>query len=102
MAIIAETKREREILESVTEVLKNELNPQCIYLFGSRVKGTSGRYSDFDIWVDCMEPGFEVKKGLLEKIEKISGLYTVDVVFNNNDTEFNNIVKQTGVKVYEK
>lgn len=103
MAVKTETDREKEVLNGIIDVLKREIDPVSIYVFGSRAKGLSEYYSDFDIWVDSPEPSNTVKNRIAEEIEKFSGLYTVDVVFRNpEDAGFENMARRTGVVVYEK
>ncbi len=93
--------REKEILESVIGVLKRELNPPRIILFGSRAKGNNGERADFDFAVEVKRPNISVQRKIAEEIEKISGLYKVDVVYMLSvDDEFREIIEKTGRVVY--
>lgn len=93
--------REKEILESVVEILKRELNPPRIILFGSRAKGNNGEHADFDFAVEVKRPNVSVQRKIAEEIEEISGLYKIDVVYMLSvDDEFREIIEKTGRVVY--
>ena len=97
------TERENEILREVVKILKTELKPSRIILFGSRAKGKSRKSSDFDLAVDRKRPSFNLERKIEERIEAMSGLYGVDVVYLNSvDKDFREIVLETGKVVYEK
>ncbi len=66
-------------LYNIVEELKKS-EPKSIILFGSRARGDFSKYSDIDIAVD-LDLSFREKRKLKEKIEAISGLYSVDLVF---------------------
>jgi len=97
------SEREKEILANSLRIIKEELNPERIFLFGSRAKGTSSTNSDFDFAVDMKEPDFNSKNKLEEKLEGISGLYKIDLVFLDSiEEEFKNIIINSGEIVYER
>ncbi len=91
--------RVEEIILEVTELCRKHSAKQVI-LFGSRAKGTARERSDIDIAVS----GAEDFDGLVEEIEELPTLYTVDVV--DLDTCGNTLLKediaQYGRKIYEK
>lgn len=96
------TPREHEIMTGVIDILKKELSPQKIILFGSRAKGTNQIYSDFDFAVDSSRPDMKKSDHLEQKIEKIAGLYSVDIVYLDEVKQgFKDIVLSTGKVVYE-
>ena len=66
-------------LQNIVEELKKS-NPKSIILFGSRARGDFNKNSDIDIAVD-INLSFRGKRKLKEKIDAISGLYSVDLVF---------------------
>ena len=68
-----------EKISKIVEVIK-EYNPKSIYLFGSRARGDNLKTSDIDIAVD-LKLDFREKRKLKEKIDKVAGLYSVDLVF---------------------
>ena len=88
-------------IELIVNELKN-YNPRKIILFGSRAKGTYKKGSDIDIAVD-IDLDFREKRKLKEKIDTLSGLYTVDLIFLPEVGEdFKKRVLKEGVILYEK
>ena len=95
--------REKEITRGAIDVLVREIMPSKIILFGSRAKGENGTHADFDFAVDSPKPDISVERKIREKIEDISGLYKIDVVYLNDvDAEFKKIILKTGKVVYER
>ncbi|QCI27601.1 type VII toxin-antitoxin system MntA family adenylyltransferase antitoxin [Caminibacter pacificus] len=74
-----------EKISKIVEVIK-EYNPKSIYLFGSRARGDNLKTSDIDIAVD-LKLDFREKRKLKEKIDKVAGLYSVDLVFFDEMSE---------------
>ena len=88
-------------LDDIVNELKKH-NPKKIILFGSRVRGDYKKNSDIDIAVD-LDLTFREKRKLKEKIDLISGLYSVDLIFLNEvEEEFKNRVLKEGKKLYAK
>ncbi len=85
-----------QVIEEVKNLCKKH-NAKEIVLFGSRAKGTALERSDIDIAVTGVE-NFDL---LLEKVENIPTLYTIDLV--NTDTCRNKLlledIKQYGRKI---
>lgn len=97
------SEREKQILQSVVYLLKEDLHPEKIILFGSRAKGNNRKHSDFDFAVETNKPDGRIKRNLFERIEKISGLYKVDIVFLNDvDSTFRDIILSNGKVLYAK
>jgi predicted nucleotidyltransferase len=97
---LSESKVQKYI-ERIVNELKN-YNPRKIILFGSRAKGTYKKGSDIDIAVD-IDLDFREKRKLKEKIDTLSGLYTVDLIFLPEVGEdFKKRVLKEGVILYEK
>lgn len=97
------TSREEEIINKVISILVEKLNPKKILLFGSRAKGIQYPQADFDIAVDCQKPDKIEIKMVKAMIDVIAGLYHVDLIFLHNvDTEFQEIILETGIILYEK
>jgi CRISPR-associated protein Cmr1 len=97
------TDREKEILKNIIHVISTYLNPNRIYLFGSRAEGKNSIGSDFDIAVDSEKPSLEIKNKINEELEKNSGLYSVDVIFLSDiEASFKKIILSTGQVIYEK
>ncbi len=93
-----------DITQKVVDLLKQDLNPQRIILFGSRAKGTAKPYSDIDIAIEGGKAlDHRERRKLKEKIEEISGIYTVDLIFLDLvEKDFAELVKKTGKVLYEK
>ena len=93
--------REKEIIHNLVLLLENELNPEKILLFGSRAKSDKTSNSDFDIAVTGKKINFRDLRELEEKIDEISGLYSVDLIFLDSVEEnFKNIILRTGKILY--
>ena len=73
-----------EIEKIVREIKK--YNPKKVILFGSRGRGDNLKNSDIDIAVD-IDLSFREKRKLREKLDLISGLYKVDLVFFDEMSE---------------
>jgi|DewCreStandDraft_4_1066084.scaffolds.fasta_scaffold02884_4 predicted nucleotidyltransferase len=103
MAISLTTEREKEVLNETITIIKEFLNPEKIYIFGSRVKGTSFYYSDFDIGIEANTPKIMELEKLRETIDTISGLYSLDIIFLKDvEPDFADMVRKTGVVIYER
>lgn len=97
------SEKEDEILANITDVLKKDLNPQQIILFGSRTKKKFCKNSDFDIAIDEKKPNIRTQRQLEEMIEEISGLYKVDIVYLKSvASPFREMVMKTGRIIYER
>jgi len=95
------TEKVNKYINAIVEELKKH-NPKKIVLFGSRAKGYHKPNSDIDIAVDLNLP-FREKRKLKEKIDYISGLYSVDLVFFSDiDNNFKKQILKEGVILYEK
>lgn len=100
---IDSSEREREIQGGVAAVLKKFLNPGKIILFGSRGKGRFSPHSDFDFAVDADKPDSTRERLMGEEIERIAGLYGVDVTYLGSvDEDFRNMILETGKVIDEK
>ncbi len=89
------------IIDKIVKELKN-YNPNKIILFGSRADGTFKKTSDIDIAVD-FSLNFREKRKLCEKIDMLSGLYSVDLIFLPKvDKNFREKILKEGKILYEK
>lgn len=96
-------KRVDEILTGIVEILKKYLNPSKIILFGSRAKTCNDAYADFDFAIDVKRPPISKERKINEEIEKIRGLYKVDIVYMPTvDKDFREIIFKTGKVLYER
>ena len=97
------SKRELEILKGCVAILKKHLNPARVYLFGSRAKEINHPHADFDIAADARKPGTKIQKKIEDEIEKIAGLYSVDVIYLKSvEEKFKDVVLETGKVIYVK
>lgn len=88
---------------SIVSVVKKELNPGRIILFGSRAKGVNRNNADFDVAVDLDEPDSKTRRYLTEKLDNIRGLYKIDLVYLNSLEEtFRSLILKTGKVIYER
>lgn len=95
--------RQEKIIEETILILKRFLNPSKIIIFGSRAKEKDKKCSDFDFALSCPKPCLSVERKINEAIEKVSGLYKVDIVYLDSiDDEFKKIILKTGKVVYER
>ena len=85
-----------EIIQAIIKIC-NEFQAKEVVLYGSRAKGTARERSDIDIAVS----GVECFDELVEKIEELPTLYSVDLL--NMDTCRNELlledIKQYGRKI---
>jgi len=93
-----------EKLNKIVKIINEELNPQKIILFGSRAKNDFKNGSDIDLCILGADNTDNRKiRKLKEKIDDISGLYSVDLIFYEKiDEEFKKIILETGKVIYEK
>lgn len=98
------TKREEEIIQLVVKIVVGVLpDLKRLFLFGSRVKGKNDFSADFDFACDCKRPPIDLERKIIEGIEKVSGLYKVDVVYLDSvEPEFKKQVLNIGRVVYER
>ena len=97
------SQREQAIFKRSVQVLREELNPKKIILFGSRAKGTSQEGSDFDFALDCRPPSFAKSHRVKEKLSEGAGLYQFDLTFLPAvSKDFRKIILETGKVVYER
>lgn len=95
-------KRQNELIKVVTDILKRFLKPATIIIFGSRAKKNNELHSDFDFAVDCAKPSLSLEREINEEIDRVSGLYKVDIVYLDSvDKEFKEIILKTGRVLYK-
>ena len=75
-----------------------------IILFGSRARELNKPFSDIDLAIEGgKELSFREFRKLKEKLDEISGIYSVDVIFLNKvEPDFQKVILQTGRVLYEK
>ena len=101
MLIADMTAREKEVLETAVSILRREVDPPRIILFGSRVEGRHDPGSDFDLAIDAPKPDRAYQ--IHETVNDSVGLYTVDIVYLPNvDPDFRHLILNTGKVIYER
>jgi|GEM_PF-739312 len=96
-------KREQEIQNQIVRILVERLSPKKIFLFGSRGKGKFTGNPDFDFAVDTEKPNLRTERLIHDEIEKIAGLYKIDIVYLPSvDEDFRGIIEETGKVVYQR
>jgi predicted nucleotidyltransferase len=100
-SVFSEDKVSKYLLAIVEEVKK--YNPRRIILFGSRARKDNVHNSDIDIALD-LNLSFREQRKLKEKLNYVSGLYSVDVVFLSEikDVNFKNKILEEGIVLYKK
>jgi uncharacterized protein len=97
------TEREENVFKGIISVVQKYFDPSRIILFGSRSEGKARRESDFDIAIDNAKPTPKKMNQFQEDLDKVTGLYSVDVIYLREVTpEFRNIVLETGKVIYER
>jgi uncharacterized protein len=101
MKTIKYKSREDEVLGKVVLLIRETLDPKLVLLFGSRAGKNYSPGSDFDIAIDGKKTNIRKLRELKEKIEKLSGLYNVDIVFLDSiDRDFKDIIVKKGKILY--
>ncbi|MBS3135269.1 nucleotidyltransferase domain-containing protein [Candidatus Woesearchaeota archaeon] len=78
------------------DLLKEELHPKCIFLFGSMSKGEYDKTSDIDLFVQCEERKINVSK-FENKLKHNINIFFENNLSNLSNELFNNIIN--GVKI---
>lgn len=96
-------KREEIIIDKIVSLIRKDIGPDRMLLFGSRAEGRHGPGSDFDIALDGKKISVRKMRELREKLEEVSGLYKVDIIFLESvDKEFKDIILRKGKILYER
>ena len=90
---------EKYILE-IKKIIGKCLTHYTLYLFGSRTKGTSKKYSDVDLAILSGEMSEEIKSKLDFLFEESTLPYKIDIIDLSNIKEnFYNSIKDSLVKI---
>ncbi len=92
-----------ERIEAIKELIVKRANPKRVILFGSRAKGTANQHSDIDLAVELgKELSHREKRKLREEVDRLAGIYSVDIVFMDElDEVFRDRILETGRVLYE-
>jgi predicted nucleotidyltransferase len=103
------TQRDLKILlqELVDDLMKNNISPRKVILFGSYAKGNVHTYSDVDlaVWSDKFSgdpiADFECIHPVIKKYRSVNvKLYPTEATADSYDP-FIGIIEKTGIPVYE-
>lgn len=86
-------------LEIVKKILKNRVSNYTVWVFGSRVKGTSKKTADLDLAIISDKPlPQELKIDLAHDFDESLLPFKVDIVdWSETNNEFRNIISQDKV-----
>lgn len=86
---------EEKYIDFIRKTIHQYLQEGKIYLFGSRTKGSSRKYSDIDIALDCPNLNENILLKIKNDFENSTLPYEVDVLDLNNISEtFKQHIKQ--------
>lgn len=93
-----------DVIDKIIIVLIEKMEPKKIILFGSRAKGLHRKGSDIDLAIEGGKIlNLREMRKLKDSIEKISGLWSVDIVFLENlENNLKDVILNKGVVLYEK
>lgn len=94
----------KEKVGTVKNYLVAKLEPNKIILFGSVVRKDKKTGFDIDILIVTDKTlSHRQERQLRENIDKIAGIYSVDLIFSDKvDKNFLEIIENTGMVIYEK
>ncbi|GIX42899.1 MAG: hypothetical protein KatS3mg129_2632 [Leptospiraceae bacterium] len=99
--LLSNDNKVQKYIQKIIEEIK-QYQPEKIILFGSRARGNNKPNSDIDIALD-INLDFRKKRKLKERIDQISGLYSVDLIFLQDTTDnFKEKILKEGIILYEK
>jgi predicted nucleotidyltransferase len=101
--ILGKPKLEQKI-ELIVNNIVETLSPEKVVLFGSIIKRAKETGFDIDIFIKLEQPAeHRVVRKLKERIDKLAGIYTVDLVFSYQASEeVLSVIEKEGVTLYEK
>jgi len=94
---------EQELLDTISDVLVDAVDPERIYLFGSRASGKNNQYSDFDIAIEGSKVSFRALRKAKETLDEVLGIYSCDLVtLEKTAADFQDLVREEGKILYER
>ena len=89
-------------IAQIIHVITEFVQPQQIILFGSRARGVAHCYSDYDIALIGVDMDHRTERRLKQALDDRLGVFTVDLInMDKVDPEFQDIIMQNGMMVYE-
>ena len=93
---------QKKHIKSIVNVLVEHLNPQRIWLFGSRAGADFTDRSDFDIAIEGHEQNHRKLRKAKDKLDEVLGIYQCDLIeYENASPEFRSIIRK-GQLIYSK
>ncbi len=90
-------------LEIVREIIVRRIDPECIYLFGSRAIENARRTSDYDIAFSGSEVSFRDFRQMKDEIDREIGIYSCDLIdLAKSNDNFREYIINEGKLIYER
>ena len=87
-------------IKFIKEIISKYLDEYSLYLFGSRAKGVSKKYSDVDLAIEADNFSSEIKAKLEFEFENSTLPYEVDLIdLNNISDEFKKLILSSMVEL---
>ncbi len=94
---------EKAVIDEVVRIVRDWLEPDRIFLFGSRAKGLSDKYSDFDIAIEGANMDIRTERKIKELLDDKLRAYIVEIInLDRVDPDFKEIILKTGRIIYER
>jgi nucleotidyltransferase substrate binding protein (TIGR01987 family) len=101
MSNISTQHYDPNLVRQVKEIILRHVQPQRIFLFGSRVTGDARLESDYDFAFDAAEADAAVLTAIRDDVERLNTLYRIDVAnIASADARFANRVRDTGLVIF--
>lgn len=86
------------VYSSLLDYFEKNSNIKKVILFGSRAKGNERINSDIDLCVECTK---DFKHDIVEEIDEIVGIYSVDILFLDSlNLEIKDQIDKYGIEIY--
>ena len=90
-----------KIVSAVLEIILSHVQPERVYLFGSRVTGEAKPESDYDFAFDAAGADSHALQAIRDALEALPTLYRIDVSnIAKAEARFANRVRDTGLVIY--
>ncbi len=91
-------------IDKIKKLIVKKTEPERVILFGSLAKKTPTIGFDIDIFVHKGKIlSHREERKLKEEVDKLAGIYSVDVIFSDRvEEDFQDMINDTGIVLYEK
>jgi nucleotidyltransferase substrate binding protein (TIGR01987 family) len=90
-----------KLVSQVREIILKHVQPDRVYLFGSRVSGDAKPESDYDFAFDAPGADFSLLQQIRDELDELHTLHRIDVSnIAGADSRFANRVRDTGLVLY--